>query len=386
MSKQIKPNSIINPFEASSKSINKLYIETKIIPLLGYKMNRGKENKSPNPIQMDYKSKSTEHKKLKSKESKISCNICKNDSVEIKDTFDLYEQIGKDLNNKYLNQNIILMTDYMKRISDFSPAKRIILLDWIMEICCYSHFKRETFHMTVSLIDICFSKLENISVNEFQLLGTTCLLLSSKYLEVSIPSVKKYTEFTGDTYSVQEIKDYEKKILGLLKWKLNFVDIFQWSNLILYKWNIFINEYSPLFKMNENDNNKLYLIYYFIIDSIILDYYFRFHNMKYICTSIIYLLFGYFFEYITESSLDLSKFKYYDNFFNKFIEKNKYLSLYNFRESISFVCQFFNKSMIDKLCKDINELNIQSINIFYQDYDLMKKKLAINAIRNLVNN
>jgi len=84
--------------------------------------------------------------------------------------------------------------------------------------------------------------------------------------------------------------------------------------------------------------------------------------------------------------LDLSKFKYYDNFFNKFIEKNKFLSLYNFRESISFVCQFFNKSMIDKLFKDINELNIQSINIFYQDYDLMKKKLAINAIRNLVNN
>ena len=119
---------------------------------------------------MDYKSKSTEHKKLKSKESKISCNICKNDSVEIKDTFDLYEQIGKDLNNTYLNQNIILMTDYMKRISDFSPAKRIILLDWIMEICCYSHFKRETFHMTVSLIDICFSKLENITVNEFQLI------------------------------------------------------------------------------------------------------------------------------------------------------------------------------------------------------------------------
>ena len=57
MSKQIKPNSIINPYEASPKSINKLYIEAKIIPLLGYKMNREKENNSPNPIQMDYKSK-----------------------------------------------------------------------------------------------------------------------------------------------------------------------------------------------------------------------------------------------------------------------------------------------------------------------------------------
>jgi len=320
MSKQIKQNSIINPNKTSSKSINKLHIETKIISFLGNKTNRGKENNTPNSISIKYKSKSTEHKTLKSKESEIRCNIYKNDEKENKkikvekNTFDLYDQIGKELNNNYLNQNIILMTDYMKTIIEFSSSKRIILLDWIMEICCFAHFKRETFHMKVSLIDICFSKLKNISVYEFQLLGIKCLFISSKYLEVSIPGLKKYTEFTGDTYSVQEIKDYEKKILGLLKWKLNFLDIFQWSNLILYKWNIFINEYSPLFKMNENDINKLYLIYYFIIDSIVLDYYYRFNNMKYICISIIYLIYGYFFEYISETSFDLSKFKYYDKF------------------------------------------------------------------------
>ena len=66
--------------------------------------------------------------------------------------------------------------------------------------------------------------------------------------------------------------------------------------------------------MNENDINKLYLIYYFIIDSIVLDYYYRFNNMKHICISIIYLIYGYFFEYISETSFDLSKFKYYDKF------------------------------------------------------------------------
>lgn len=393
MSKNIKQNSISNTSETSSKSVNTLLTERNSIILLGNKTNREKEKDTPSINPKKSRSKSTEHKTLKTNESEISFNVNKNDinekkndSFEIQKTFDLHDQIGDELNNKYLKENIILMIDYMKSINELDPVKRNILLDWVMAICYSTRFKRETFHMTVSLIDICFTKLKKISVDEFQLLGTTCLLISSKYLEISIPSIKKFSEFTGETYSVQEIKDYEKKILGLLKWKINYVDILQWSNLILYKWNIYINEYSPLFKMNENDTNGLYIAYYYILDSIVLDYYYRFHNMKYICTSIIYLIFGYILEFIDDAFLDLSKLKYYDNFFNKFIENNKFLSLDNFRDSISYVCQFLNKSILDKLSEYINEMKLQKMNIFYQDYDSMKKKLAHNAIKNPANN
>lgn len=393
MSKNIKQNSISNTSETSSKSVNTLLTERNSIILLGNKTNREKGKDTPSINPKKSRSKSTEHKTLKTNESEISFNVNKNDinekkndSFEIQKTFDLHDQIGDELNNKYLKENIILMIDYMKSINELDPVKRNILLDWVMAICYSTRFKRETFHMTVSLIDICFTKLKKISVDEFQLLGTTCLLISSKYLEISIPSIKKFSEFTGETYSVQEIKDYEKKILGLLKWKINYVDILQWSNLILYKWNIYINEYSPLFKMNENDTNGLYIAYYYILDSIVLDYYYRFHNMKYICTSIIYLIFGYILEFIDDAFLDLSKLKYYDNFFNKFIENNKFLSLDNFRDSISYVCQFLNKSILDKLSEYINEMKLQKMNIFYQDYDSMKKKLAHNAIKNPANN
>mgnify|MGYP002625500381 CR=1 FL=1 len=393
MSKHLEQNSITNSSEASSKSVNGLLTERNSIILLGNKTNRGKDEDTPATNPKKSASKSTEHKTLQTNDSEISFIVNKNDikekkedSFKIQNTFDLHEQIGNELNNKYLSQNIILMTDYMKSINELDPIKRNILLDWVMAICYSARFKRETFHMTVSLIDICFSKLKKISVDEFQLLGTTCLLISSKYLEISIPSIKKFSEFTGETYSVQEIKDYEKKILGLLKWKINYVDILQWSNLILYKWNIYINEYSPLFKMNENDTNRLYIAYYYILDSIVLDYNYRFHNMKYICTSIVYLLFGYTLEFIDDTFFDLSKLKYYDNFFNKFVEKNKLLSLDNFRDSISYVSQFLNKSILDKLSEDINEMKIQKMNIFYQDYDSMKKKLAYNAIKNTANN
>ena len=395
MSKQIKENSNTNPSEISSKSVNNLLTESSSILLLGNKTNREKIKDTPQSNLKKSRSKSTDHKTIKTNESEISFNLPKNDINEKKNdpisipkpnSLDLHDQIGNELNNKYLNQHIFLMTDYMKNINELDPVKRTILLDWVMAICYSTRFKRETFHMTVSLIDICFTKLKQISVDEFQLLGTTCLLISSKYLEISIPSLKKFSEFTGETYSVKEIKDYENKILGLLKWKISYVDILQWSNLILYKWNIYINEYSPLFKMNENDTNRLYILYYYILDSIVLDYHYRFHNMKYICTSIVYLLFGYILEFIDDAFLDISKLKYYDNFFNKFIEKNNVLSLDNFRDSISYVSQFLNKSIIDKLSEDIIEMKIQKMSIFYQDYDSMKKKLANNAIKNLANN
>ena len=121
-----------------------------------------------------------------------------------------------------------------------------------------------------------------------------------------IPSIKQYSKFTAETYSVQEIKYYEIIILNLLDWKINYVDIYQWSNLILYKWKNYISEYSNLFQVNEKNINRLYILYYYILDCIILDYYYRFYNMKFLCLSLIYLLFGYEFGIIDEECFNLS--------------------------------------------------------------------------------
>ena len=85
--------------------------------------------------------------------------------------FDFHEQICIQLNNNYINQNNILMKDYLETSKLFSPLKRLVLLDWVMAICRYAQFKRETFHMTISLIDICLSKLKEISIDKVQLIG-----------------------------------------------------------------------------------------------------------------------------------------------------------------------------------------------------------------------
>jgi cyclin E len=39
---------------------------------------------------------------------------------------------------------------------------RGILVDWMMEVCCEFHFKRETFYLAVCYVDLYLSKAEPI--------------------------------------------------------------------------------------------------------------------------------------------------------------------------------------------------------------------------------
>ena len=57
---------------------------------------------------------------------------------------------------------------------------RSILLDWLMEVSAQLSFKRNTYHLTVVLIDIFLSKVNNIQTNQLQLIGVTCLVIAAK--------------------------------------------------------------------------------------------------------------------------------------------------------------------------------------------------------------
>ena len=87
-----------------------------------------------------------------------------------------------ELRNKQLNS---LRKDYMKYNREFDNTKRIILLDWIMDVCNSISFKRSTYYLTVVLIDTFMSKVKNTPINKLQLIGVCCLILSAK-VEVSI--------------------------------------------------------------------------------------------------------------------------------------------------------------------------------------------------------
>lgn len=60
------------------------------------------------------------------------------------------------------------------------PRMRAILLDWIIEVCEVYKLHRETYYLTVDYLDRYLTAKQNISKNQLQLIGITCLFIASK--------------------------------------------------------------------------------------------------------------------------------------------------------------------------------------------------------------
>jgi hypothetical protein len=100
------------------------------------------------------------------------------DSLE--EEFDLDRNIL--LNEEFLYE--CRTTTYMSYQKNLNTRMRVMLVDWLMEVCSQLSFKRATFHLTIVLIDIYLSKNKDLKTKELQLLGVTCLIVAAK-IEVS---------------------------------------------------------------------------------------------------------------------------------------------------------------------------------------------------------
>ena len=52
--------------------------------------------------------------------------------------------------------------------------------------------------------------------SKLQLVGVTCMLIASKYEEMYAPEVRDFVFITDDTYSSEEIRTMERRILQVL--------------------------------------------------------------------------------------------------------------------------------------------------------------------------
>ncbi|KAF1754400.1 hypothetical protein GCK72_020961 [Caenorhabditis remanei] len=92
---------------------------------------------------------------------------------------------------------------------------RTILIDWFHDIVTEYSLKQETFHLACSLVDR-FLSILNIDKDQFQLVGTTCLMIATKYEEVFPPEIREFSIITDNTYDVDEIRRMEKFLLAQL--------------------------------------------------------------------------------------------------------------------------------------------------------------------------
>jgi hypothetical protein len=77
---------------------------------------------------------------------------------------------------------------------------RLLLLDWMMEVCEEFGLKRETYHLSVHFTDLFLTK-QYCSVDKLQLLGASTLLLACKMEEVVCPRVKDFAFATDNGFT-----------------------------------------------------------------------------------------------------------------------------------------------------------------------------------------
>ena len=122
---------------------------------------------------------------------------------------------------------------------DINASMRSILLDWLMEVCSVFTFKRETYYICLSTLDRYLS-LININKSELQLIGVTCLYIACKREEITSPSITDFAKTADDSFTVQEIRGMENKVLVGLKWQMCPVTFYNWLSAMLNEWDQFI--------------------------------------------------------------------------------------------------------------------------------------------------
>jgi hypothetical protein len=195
--------------------------------------------------------------------------------------------------------------------------------------------------------------------------------------------IEDYSKFTNNACTCDQILIFEKNVLRILKWRIQFPTLAVWSNFITNEWDKFSVQFLALYsnrmkfkfkekfdltKLRENSYRSYYLCrqFYKIIDVISLDYKSLEYSSRQIVASVLYILLGSNLEYFS-NSLILNEFTRNPNAFQKFSEWNFIFNgfttrILNFKleeikELISYTSMFFNLILDSPGRYDVNYHN-----------------------------
>ncbi|XP_066058685.1 G2/mitotic-specific cyclin-B3 isoform X4 [Chamaea fasciata] len=113
-----------------------------------------------------------------------------------------------------------VLPDYMEKQTDISGDMRAILVDWMVEVQENFELNHETLYLAVKLVD--HYLVEVVSMREkLQLIGSTAILIASKFEERCPPCVDDFLYICDDAYKREELIAMEMSILSTLKFDIN---------------------------------------------------------------------------------------------------------------------------------------------------------------------
>eukprot|EP01023_Acetabularia_acetabulum_P052312 TRINITY_DN57_c0_g1_i11.p2 TRINITY_DN57_c0_g1~~TRINITY_DN57_c0_g1_i11.p2 ORF type:complete len:275 (-),score=27.63 TRINITY_DN57_c0_g1_i11:1036-1860(-) len=102
--------------------------------------------------------------------------------------------------------------DYMHIQTNLRPKYRAILVDWLGSVCYHHKLQKETYFLSVNILDRFLSEAK-IEKKNLQLVGIASLLIASKYEEIQHPTLNDLMKSSAYLYSTLQIKLAEKQIL-----------------------------------------------------------------------------------------------------------------------------------------------------------------------------
>jgi cyclin B len=105
--------------------------------------------------------------------------------------------------------------NYMNNQNSINDKMRAILVDWLIDIHFRFNMKQKTLFHCIYIIDAFLSK-DIIDRKDFQLLGMAALLIACKESEVMYPTLNSFLAISDYTYTLQELKDMERRVIKKL--------------------------------------------------------------------------------------------------------------------------------------------------------------------------
>ncbi|KAB5541274.1 hypothetical protein DKX38_014248 [Salix brachista] len=128
--------------------------------------------------------------------------------------------IYRYLQSLEVEDNRRCLPNYMREVqNDVLVNMREILVDWLVEVAEEYRLVSDTLYLTVSYIDR-FLSSQALSRNNLQLLGVSCMLIASKYEEISPPNVESFCHITDNSCTKDQVLDMEKQVLKSLNYEM----------------------------------------------------------------------------------------------------------------------------------------------------------------------
>ncbi|GAB2228355.1 hypothetical protein Drorol1_Dr00010190 [Drosera rotundifolia] len=154
------------------------------------------------------------------------------------------------------------LPDYIEKIQkDISAIMRGVLVDWLVEVAEEYKLLPDTLYLAVSHLDRYLS-INSINRQKLQLLGVSCMLIASKYEEITPPQVHDFCYITDNTYTKKQVVEMEADVLKSLKFELGNPTA-----------RLFVRRFTKAcLEDSEEQNLKLELLCYYLAELSLLDY------------------------------------------------------------------------------------------------------------------